>query len=814
MSTLLTQPEPLAIEPELSSVAAAEIPHAPRTRWWRVHPIYLLTLLAAALRLTFITQPPLWGDEALTFSRVCADFRDMLDILQHDGFAPLHYELYWVIARVFWLTPVVMRLVPVVAGTLMVPAMYFLARQIVGRPAALITAFFTTISAYMLWYSRDAKMYPHFWLCAVVNAASLLWWLRCWRERSDLMRIAFLCWIAAGVAMVGLDTLGLFVLGIQPLLLVTSRRPRWKQAVLMVIGLAIILSGPAMYYSKFNKLAERTDDSNFERAAGIYWVEFYNRGRSGPNHALYAATTYLTSWTWPRDLDKPQIDPGMQDWMNTACAALLLVIALGVFPWHRRWRASRAVSPEEPWWRSAFWLSVWLVVPAYVFYCKSIPHYASPTDWITAVGELFKQQWLLWGLAILAVIAACFSWRRTATGLATTFIVIALLAIIVAFIDSGLLKPLDSIHTWRAAARNAWVWLAVSAISASVAIWVFTRPRTRANRKRAGLALFGSLLLVLSIFAGWVNADVTLPDAAAQAWDSLTDHRLLLAALVGVPALSFYFAGGTLGSRLKSAAQFATVISGVWLICFLIFKAFDGQQPNGSVWMPRYVGVVWPAFAIAVGALIARLPSRALRWAVIAVLTAVNLRHEYARVMIGSEPPTDRVAADIINSDTPRIEKLPGKVLHWQPLYQRMPDGKFFTSEVRTFANPTAGAVMQTNGRYYLMMLDHRPIKPMEIRTLAPNQFFDLRLNVNVFTIAEQAKKETQLKELIVWDYLPPNQLHQTDRLPTLLANNWGITSEQTFPIHETWEWMNIGEARRRVYVRRPAPPNRPPHKH
>src|SRR5581483_3689760 len=145
---------------------------------------------------------------------------------------------------------------------------------------------------------------------------------------------------------------------------------------------------------------------------------------------------------------------------------------------------------------------------------------------------------------------------------------------------------------WESAARNPWVWLAIVAISASVGAWFFTRPRPHANRKRAGLALFGSLLLVLAIFAGWVNADVTLPAAAAQAWESLTDHRLLLAAAVVLSALSFYCAGATLATRFKATVQLAAVVAGVWLICFVIFKAFNGEQSSGSVWMPRYLAVV------------------------------------------------------------------------------------------------------------------------------------------------------------------------------------------------------------------------------
>ena len=142
--------------------------------WVSTHYLWLLaiTILGAILRLAWLDHPALWGDEALTYGRVCGTFGQLLDKLEEAGFAPLHYELYWWIAQHARLTPVVMRLVPAIAGTLMVPSMYWLAVQLAGRRAALLTSLLTATSAYLLNYSRDAKMYSHFWLFCVLNMAS------------------------------------------------------------------------------------------------------------------------------------------------------------------------------------------------------------------------------------------------------------------------------------------------------------------------------------------------------------------------------------------------------------------------------------------------------------------------------------------------------------------------------------------------------------------------------------------------------------------------------------------------------------------
>src|SRR5437899_2451001 len=135
MSTPTLQPAPVAVEsPPVDDTSTCRRPgFLVRHRLW---VLLAITLLAGAMRFAFLTRPPLWGDEAFTYSRVCGDYRELLDILQFDGFPPLHYEMYWVLGRWHRLTPLTMRVIPAVAGTLMVPAMYFLAAQIVRKRTA------------------------------------------------------------------------------------------------------------------------------------------------------------------------------------------------------------------------------------------------------------------------------------------------------------------------------------------------------------------------------------------------------------------------------------------------------------------------------------------------------------------------------------------------------------------------------------------------------------------------------------------------------------------------------------------------------
>src|SRR5437762_3184831 len=144
--------------------------------------LLFLTCFAGFIRFAWIDRPSLWNDEGHTFRRLTGSFQDLLDVLQVSGFSPLHYELYWwmgdKLGGAHKLTPFWMRVVPSLAGTLMVPAIYFLARQMCSKRTSLLVAAYAACSAYLMAYSHDAKMYMHFWLFCTLNVGCLLWWFR------------------------------------------------------------------------------------------------------------------------------------------------------------------------------------------------------------------------------------------------------------------------------------------------------------------------------------------------------------------------------------------------------------------------------------------------------------------------------------------------------------------------------------------------------------------------------------------------------------------------------------------------------------
>jgi len=143
---------------------------AKRRRPWHWLILIALTALAGASRFYKLDHPPVWGDEASTFRRVSGSFGDMLETLERDPFTPLFYEAEWAMRQYHHLTPFWLRFIPALAGALMVPAMYFLARQLASIRTSLVAALLTLCSAWMINYSRDAKMYMTFWLFVVLSA--------------------------------------------------------------------------------------------------------------------------------------------------------------------------------------------------------------------------------------------------------------------------------------------------------------------------------------------------------------------------------------------------------------------------------------------------------------------------------------------------------------------------------------------------------------------------------------------------------------------------------------------------------------------
>ena len=734
--------------------------------------LVLITLAGAGLRFSFLNRPTIWGDEAMTFQRVSGSFADLLQRLSDAGFAPVHYELLWLIGQHFKLTPFVMRFVPALTGTLMIPAMYWLTRELLGRSRsarsiAMLTALLTAGNAYLLNYSRDAKMYSPFWMFATVNVAALLWWLRHRRG------VPYWCWLASGTAMLAFDTLGVIILVIELLIVLTAARAHWRSIprlivafisssliwiltagpfaavaallgdvpgrmwwwiilvlglanlcrlavmavvpklwhgrgdiwaeravirpwvrwindrfafppiVLFVIGLTVMALGPIGYYVEFNQFFTHVDDRGW-RATGIDWIGKLNRGRDGAELAGATASAYLTAWEWPKDTDLAHVSVRTYRLLDGSMIAIAALLALGLLPWRAKRTAEMIPDEHAPGpsnrFRTALWMTAWMVLPPYGFYCVSFRDQASPGVWFQTAWDFILRHW--WSWPLIAVVGAWWFW---------------------------------------CAGRN----------------WI-ERP---ANIVRGFAAVF-SIVAIAELM-----------------------HR-------GYPQLDNVLAKNSVGWRT-----------------------------HDSVWIPRYVAVVLPPVLILFAILLSRLPTRVLRVAAVLFVLVVNLSQHAARLFAGSEPPTSLLAQDLIDSHNGRVTMQVGA------LEKSVTTRSYYTVDAQNFseAGPGGAPMFSSTFRYYLALQSGEPFD--QLRPRGPNNPYVILPNIfrwvsfDGYVIAD-VRRTPSLKRIVVWSRLQPGEIDVTDPLLQLLVPEWRLESQEDFVARDHWRWLDTSIYRRRVYLR------------
>src|SRR4051794_23171497 len=364
------------------------IPRKSRLRALTCHPLFplvLITLLGATLRFLFLWRPALWIDEAALYRRVCGNFSDTIQRVADSGFTPLHYLLYWAMKQVARMTPFVMRLPTALAGTAMVPVMYWLAVQILAsRRTAMLVALFTACGSYVLGYSRDAKMYIECWMFVALSTACLLWWLE------DRRWIAWTCWVTSGAIMLGLHGTAGMVLPVHAIVLVTHPRLHWKRIIPFIIGLVLIVSPTLIYYTRFNRYPERIRKD--WGSSGLSWIDEANEDRDALQLLRLTGSTFLAAWEWPTARDARLIDRRVLRVCTTGVIVMFAIIAAGAFPWRRpdpiaSVVGARPVRCRPVRWRAMLWLAAWLVLPAYGAYCASSHAAWPPWRWYWIVGQ-------------------------------------------------------------------------------------------------------------------------------------------------------------------------------------------------------------------------------------------------------------------------------------------------------------------------------------------------------------------------------------------------------------------------------------------
>ena len=120
----------------------------------------------------------LWLDETISVEQAqLAPDELVQDLAAGDRHPPLHHLVLWATVRAFGDGDLAVRAPSILAGVLLVPAMYALAAELHDRRTGLVAALFGAVAPLLVWYSQEARGYVFvalFGTVAVLGAARAL----------------------------------------------------------------------------------------------------------------------------------------------------------------------------------------------------------------------------------------------------------------------------------------------------------------------------------------------------------------------------------------------------------------------------------------------------------------------------------------------------------------------------------------------------------------------------------------------------------------------------------------------------------------
>jgi uncharacterized membrane protein len=188
----------------------------------------LLTAIAAALRLPFLSHQSLWLDEIYT--RTIVGRHGLAAIWRNVQATESTPPLYYLAAKLSTVlfgsrSAAAMRAPSALALTAAVPVAYFAFRRLIGERPALAAAAFVAVNPLLVNYSTDARSYGLLVLTALLSVWGLAAVLESGRQR------AFAGWAAASVACVWTHYFGAFTVIGEAVVLLTLR-PQARRATL------------------------------------------------------------------------------------------------------------------------------------------------------------------------------------------------------------------------------------------------------------------------------------------------------------------------------------------------------------------------------------------------------------------------------------------------------------------------------------------------------------------------------------------------------------------------------------------------------
>lgn len=121
--------------------------------------LWLIVLLAAALRFFRIGYQSLWADEGNSVAMAGRTLAEIATAAGADIHPPLYYWLLNLWVRVFGTSEVAVRSLSALWGILLIWLVYQIGSRLFGRRTGLIVAFLAAVNPFLIYYSQEARMY-------------------------------------------------------------------------------------------------------------------------------------------------------------------------------------------------------------------------------------------------------------------------------------------------------------------------------------------------------------------------------------------------------------------------------------------------------------------------------------------------------------------------------------------------------------------------------------------------------------------------------------------------------------------------------
>lgn len=197
-----------------------------------IHYIYLgiVIIIAALLRIYDLKGESYWYDEIITLKVVSGDLKSILNSNRPQLFLIIAH--FW--TKIFGISETATRSLSSIFGTLAIPLLYLVGKELFNKRVGLIASLLMTVSQFQIYYSQEFRYYSLYALTTLISFYSFIIYLKKPKTRWLIL------YIISTIVMFYSHDFGLFSLAAQALyyLIIVLRRKKIDYHLL--IGFLIV----------------------------------------------------------------------------------------------------------------------------------------------------------------------------------------------------------------------------------------------------------------------------------------------------------------------------------------------------------------------------------------------------------------------------------------------------------------------------------------------------------------------------------------------------------------------------------------------